>query len=303
MPTTTRRQNANRQNAQKSTGPRTPEGKAVSSRNAITHGLHAVDIVIDSPHLKESRLAYEQLVQSLADELQPNGTFQEHLVVKIANCMWRYRRAINAETALIRHRLDCYANSLRFKSYLSGNDEDSEVLADLVADPDETDDGATLVNTREIACHARCIPTSEDSKTILLYEMRLDRQIARAYALLNHLKRPESASTNSKGTTTDSTRFDPYAATVDSISRANTNTSFDNHPNPINPDIEITDPSLYPTINPRHDNHFDPTTYGRDAADLTPWPEPDRLSREKNQNEPISPEPKRPKPLRRKNRP
>ena len=31
--------NANRENAKKSTGPRTPEGKATSSRNSLVHGM------------------------------------------------------------------------------------------------------------------------------------------------------------------------------------------------------------------------------------------------------------------------
>jgi hypothetical protein len=43
--TTTEAQiNANRENAQKSTGPRTAEGKAASSRNGLKHGLRAVRI-------------------------------------------------------------------------------------------------------------------------------------------------------------------------------------------------------------------------------------------------------------------
>jgi hypothetical protein len=37
---------ANQQNAQKSTGPRTAEGKAAVSRNAVKHGLFASDPVI-----------------------------------------------------------------------------------------------------------------------------------------------------------------------------------------------------------------------------------------------------------------
>jgi hypothetical protein len=51
MPTSKKQIAANRRNAKKSTGPTSPEGKAVASRNAIKHGLHACDIILKSPHL------------------------------------------------------------------------------------------------------------------------------------------------------------------------------------------------------------------------------------------------------------
>jgi len=37
--------NANRQNAQKSTGPQTDEGKAVVSQNAVRHGLFTDPVI------------------------------------------------------------------------------------------------------------------------------------------------------------------------------------------------------------------------------------------------------------------
>src|SRR6202011_1327388 len=53
MPTSPARLAANRANALRSTGPRTPEGKSASSRNALKHGAHATDATLlaapDSP--------------------------------------------------------------------------------------------------------------------------------------------------------------------------------------------------------------------------------------------------------------
>jgi hypothetical protein len=46
---------ANRRNAQKSTGPRTVEGKLASRGNALTHGLCSVTIVPESPELIQQR--------------------------------------------------------------------------------------------------------------------------------------------------------------------------------------------------------------------------------------------------------
>ena len=44
---------ANKQNARKSTGPKTDTGKAALSQNATKHGLYSRSAVINSPHLKE----------------------------------------------------------------------------------------------------------------------------------------------------------------------------------------------------------------------------------------------------------
>ncbi len=96
---------ANRRNAKKSTGPRTPEGKAIASRNATKHGLYATDAVIDTPKLKEDKEEYQRLVCDLTDELRPADTEQSRLVVEIATCLWLQRRAVNAESRYLAQRL------------------------------------------------------------------------------------------------------------------------------------------------------------------------------------------------------
>jgi hypothetical protein len=119
MPISKKQLIANRQNAQKSTGPKTAHGKAVISRNAFKHGLYADDIIIDSPYLKENKVEYDLLLSSLIDELKPIGRFQEYLVCKIANCLWRSRRAIIAETAQINRQLKNVNADLRLDSILN----------------------------------------------------------------------------------------------------------------------------------------------------------------------------------------
>ena len=171
MSTSEKQLQANRQNAQKSTGPNTEAGKKNSSQNAISHGFHATDIVINSPHLKESRTDYDQLIESLFDELKPIGVFQEHLVLKIANCIWRYKRAINAETATINNQLTA--------SYL----EPLPVLSDDIDSPDQHGDTAL----------SRSIPVGYRGRALLRYEWRLDRELYRTYQLFNHLKLMEKS--------------------------------------------------------------------------------------------------------------
>jgi hypothetical protein len=88
---------ANRQNAQSSSGPKTPEGKTTASRNATRHGLTSKQIVIPG----EDAAAYEQLRQGLHETHQPVGEAERILVDQIAANAWRLMRAQRVETAFL----------------------------------------------------------------------------------------------------------------------------------------------------------------------------------------------------------
>jgi len=86
---------ANRKNAQSSTGPRTPEGKAASSRNAFKFGLTAKDIVLPS----EDASAFEALHAALLAQWEPATDGELLLVDDMAAARWRIRRIDKVHTA------------------------------------------------------------------------------------------------------------------------------------------------------------------------------------------------------------
>jgi hypothetical protein len=94
--TTERQIEANRRNAQKSTGPRTPEGKAKSARNATRHGLLSACPVLP----QEDAEAFDQLRLNLHKELCPESQLETLLVNRIAAAQWRLGRIPALEAAL-----------------------------------------------------------------------------------------------------------------------------------------------------------------------------------------------------------
>jgi hypothetical protein len=88
-----RRAETNRQNAQSSTGPRTPEGKLASSRNATTRGLASGQIIVPG----EDLAAYETLLAALIEEHQPASTTEELLITEMAQSHWLTQRAIRLQ--------------------------------------------------------------------------------------------------------------------------------------------------------------------------------------------------------------
>jgi hypothetical protein len=84
---------ANRLNAQKSTGPKTPEGRAAVRLNGVTHGLTAETIVLKG----ESQADFTNLLNSLEAEHDPVTPTEEALVVQLAMATWRLRRLYHVE--------------------------------------------------------------------------------------------------------------------------------------------------------------------------------------------------------------
>ena len=94
---------ANRENSLKSTGPRTPEGKLITSRNGISHGLSSAgDPVL--PH--EDRNAFNALLKSYRSEFSPATEHESFLVTELVGARWRLDRAGRIESAMLEDIVD-----------------------------------------------------------------------------------------------------------------------------------------------------------------------------------------------------
>jgi len=87
---------ANAANAQHSTGPRTPEGKARSSQNARTHGLTCSELIV-APNEREE---FEQFLNGYHAAVQPQDEIQQSLFDELVGAAWNLRRIRRMETAL-----------------------------------------------------------------------------------------------------------------------------------------------------------------------------------------------------------
>jgi len=94
-----RKLNANRENAKKSTGPRTARGKAYSRKNAIKHGLFARQLW-DFVKLGESGAEYDRLLEDLYKQFDPIGRAEELEVERMTVCWWKLQRAYRYENSV-----------------------------------------------------------------------------------------------------------------------------------------------------------------------------------------------------------
>ncbi|MBN1457856.1 MAG: hypothetical protein JW912_08390, partial [Sedimentisphaerales bacterium] len=88
---------ANRRNAQKSTGPRTVEGKATSAKNATKHGLFARKEVV----ISENQTEFDALREEMLEELGPVGAMEAILAERIVSLTWRIKRAAQMHDEVI----------------------------------------------------------------------------------------------------------------------------------------------------------------------------------------------------------
>ena len=93
---------ANRCNAQHSTGPRTTEGRAASSMNALKSGIDAQSAVIPG----EDAAALAALTEQLYQDCQPQTTIESLLVDNIIRASWRLRRFDRIDAELLIHTME-----------------------------------------------------------------------------------------------------------------------------------------------------------------------------------------------------
>ena len=124
---------ANRQNAKKSTGPRTEEGKARSSQNGLKHGLLARDAVMAD----EDPVEYDRQLQLLEENIFPKNAIEFALVRQIADAEWRLRRLSRIEAGLVSHQ-HAYTNRDTRKwapdTILPDRDGENQLLGKSMAD-------------------------------------------------------------------------------------------------------------------------------------------------------------------------
>src|SRR6516164_6263928 len=101
---------ANRLNAQRCTGPKTPEGKAAVSRNAVTHGLRSYSGLLPGEKLE----AFADLRARVFAELAPDSAIEIELAERIASLLWRLRRVPAFEAALLAWTHACKEEASRF---------------------------------------------------------------------------------------------------------------------------------------------------------------------------------------------
>jgi hypothetical protein len=163
-----RKVEANRRNAQLSTGPKTQEGKCQSRLNALKHSILASDLLITEGQGAEDGAKFYELLDALRSDLAPVGALEEILVERIAVSLWRQKRAHRCEAGLVRRRYvpnKKIFNDLNTGSVFGPNPE-LESIKDHLS-----------------------LPVGSDLEHILRYEASIQRQLAYAISQLERLQR------------------------------------------------------------------------------------------------------------------
>src|SRR6185369_11648982 len=102
---------ANRRNAQKSTGPTSVTGKAVSSMNALKSGIHAKSLVLPSEKLAD----LEHLIDDYYRRHNPDSPEARLYLDEVIHCEWLLRRYRTTETQMWQYQAqNTYADEQKY---------------------------------------------------------------------------------------------------------------------------------------------------------------------------------------------
>ena len=199
--TTDRQIEANRLNAQHSTGPSTPEGRAAVRLNGLKYGLYAETLILPS----EDPAEFDALLDRLDSEHQPATPTEEIFVSQIAMACWRRLRVQRMEAAFYKNK------------HKENTQDDNRWYRPL-------DDNGRLAFIAQ--CDADC-----GSKSVLAgfkrYEARLDRSILSATQELRRCRADRRAQDKDQAqrqsqNQTQSPRPSPKIISIETVERAPT---------------------------------------------------------------------------------
>ena len=176
---------ANRNNAKKSTGPRTEEGKTRSAKNALKHGLLARDTVMPG----EDPADFDRQLSALEADIQPANSLEFELVRQIADAQWRMRRLTRLETGFLAAAVDDQRRHLekrRPDELRPGYDGETLLL------------GSAMLDRTQAFVH------------LARYDGHLSRRFFRAVKQLRDLRRDEREAHEARSSAGSYAPADPY---------------------------------------------------------------------------------------------
>ncbi len=168
----------------KSTGPRTEEGKSRSATNALKHGLLARDAVLPS----EDPADFDSQLSALEADIQPANSLESELVRQIADSQWRMRRLTRLETGFLAASLAAkrrLMERLHPDSLQPGYDGETLLL------------GSGMIDKTQTLVH------------LARYDGHLSRRFFRAIKQLRDLRRDEREAHEARTSAGSYTRVDP----------------------------------------------------------------------------------------------
>lgn len=157
---------ANRENAQLSTGPKTEEGIAISKMNALKHALLSKEVLLKG----EDEESLIELGKRIRESLHPVSELEMLLTDRIIANFWRLKRVMEAEKA-----------AMEWEKF----DEDIDIDLDFGRQKDEEHK-----KEQKIRKKTRNMVANNDIELILRYETTIERGI---YKALHELQRLQSA--------------------------------------------------------------------------------------------------------------
>ncbi len=154
---------ANRKNAQNSTGPKTATGKATVAQNATKHGLTAQNAVIKGEDPADFDLHRDEML----DHYDPQGPVETALTHRIITLSWQLKRAPNLHTAVINYEIDTV------QGYTRGNPDPELILGEAIT---------------------RLFTNPSILDRLMLYERRIENSLHKSMNALANLK--QSRKTN-----------------------------------------------------------------------------------------------------------